>query len=271
MVLKTWQYALSWIQHTLSMAFCLYFLTPDHTGLGGKRRGGWNHRTLLLCIGIVLNASIAVEILAIPKRNVFVMSLVVSPGVMILVSDAIWKCIYIHLLAKISLALILVVFLAGMRKIAARFATGGASGASLLTQAQKFFLCGVALNSVGLLVAPNSGVLAVVEIVLWTGALAEGWMHFVAFERTLNNTFRQVGSMTSIKNLNANLPQQAGSTNTPPPRRLTDTVKHANSSKKSVSRNVRFIFVLSHFAAGLALLYSPLWPANAASSGKCQV
>jgi hypothetical protein len=39
-MLKTWQYTLAFTVHTLVISWCLYFLVPDHTELGGARKGG---------------------------------------------------------------------------------------------------------------------------------------------------------------------------------------------------------------------------------------
>ena len=61
------------IFQAFAIAFGLHFLAPDHTELGGKRRGGWNHRTTLLSLGVVLNMMMAVLTWAIPKRDVFIL------------------------------------------------------------------------------------------------------------------------------------------------------------------------------------------------------
>ena len=160
-----------------------------------------------------------------------------------------------------------------MRKLAARFATMGASTAALLTPTQKAFVCGVSLNSVGLLVAPNLRILAVAEIALWTGALAEGWAHFVAFERTADDTFQQVTNFRlshRVQSAPSLALQQPVSSQ--PAQRILSTIKRAQRTKKNVGRNMRLCFVYCHLVFVGALLGSPLWDANLASSGRrCQV
>ena len=131
-----------------------------------------------------MNVVMVIMVWAIPKRNVFFGCLVSSSLTVVLSSDTIWKCSFVLVGGKLVAFVMVVVFLAGARKLAARLSTGGASGASLLTQTQKTCSCGVVLNSVGLLATPDSSILAVVEILLWIGVLAESWVHFVAFEHS---------------------------------------------------------------------------------------
>jgi hypothetical protein len=270
MALKTWQYTLVFILQALAIAFDLYFLAPDHTELGGKRRGGWNHRTAVLSLGIVMNVVVVIMVWAIPKRNVFFGCLVSSSLTVVLSSDTIWKCSFVLVGGKLVAFVMVVVFLAGARKLAARLSTGGASGASLLTQTQKTCSCGVVLNSVGLLATPDSSILAVVEILLWIGVLAESWVHFVAFEHTVNDTFGQVANVRVQSAPSVASPQQP--VNAQPLRRLTDSIKHAKSTRRNVSRNVRGIIVACHLLTVAVFLASPLWSANVPSpGGQCQV
>jgi hypothetical protein len=268
MALNTWQYTLVFILQALAIAHAVYFLAPDHTGLGGKRGGGWNHRTMLLSLGAATNLMMVVLLLAIPKRNVFFSCLLCSTVTVLVSSDTIWKCTFLLVGFKLSAFMEVVVGLAAARKISARLATGGASGASLLTQAQKACLCGIILNTVGLLAAPDSSIPAVIEIVLWTGALAESWVHFVAFEHTVNDTFGQVVAFR-VQSAPPAAPLQPASGHSVG---LTDAIHHAKSTKRKISRNVRVTFLYCHLVAVSMFLASPLLSASAPSSGKqCQV
>jgi hypothetical protein len=132
---------------------------------------------------------------AVPKLQVFFLSVSTSIVQVLLSSDTIWNCTYVHISVKLVLAVSILICLAFMRKLEGRLATGGTRGASQATPFQKVFFLSLTLNSVGLLVAPGSKVLAVIEIVLYVAALAEGWMHFITFERTSNGTLGQVENM----------------------------------------------------------------------------
>jgi hypothetical protein len=125
MALKAWQYTLAFTLKALAIAYCVYFLAPTHTELGGKRIVGWNARTALLPLGACVNVSIVVFVGAIPKRNALVASLVAGPIIVVSVSDTIWKCSHLEVCMKILGALQFVNFLAGMRKLAARFTEWG--------------------------------------------------------------------------------------------------------------------------------------------------
>ena len=158
MTLKTWQHTLVFVTHGLAIAHSVHFLAPAHTELGGKRGGGWNHRTVLLSLAVVVNVVAAVGVCAIPKRNAFVASVICGLQTVALSSDTIWKCTFVLAGNKLVWFMQVVVFLAAARKLAARLATGGASGASFFTQPQTLFLSGIIFNTVALLAAPNSSI-----------------------------------------------------------------------------------------------------------------
>jgi hypothetical protein len=188
MPLKTWQCALAFALHGLTLAWCAFLLAPAQTEAGA---GGWSHRTVLLVLAAVMNASIGVFAWAKPKRQIFFGSVVSSTVLVFLAAEIVWKCTYVHAAVKMAGALLSLVVLAIMRKMAARLVTFGSSKATQLTGAQKIFLLGLALNLVGYVIAPDWKVWAVIELVLWSGLVVEGWIHFIAFERTVKDTFGQ--------------------------------------------------------------------------------
>jgi hypothetical protein len=71
--------------------------------------------------------------------------------------------------------------------------------------------------------------------------LAGSWVHFVAFECTVNGTFGQVANARVQSAPSVASPQQPA--NAQPLSRLTDSIKHAKSTKGNVSRNVRGVIV----------------------------
>jgi hypothetical protein len=156
-----------------------------------------------------------------------------------------------------------------MRKMEGRLATGGASGASQATPFQKVFLLGLTLNSVGLLVAPDSKVLAVIEIVLWVVVLAESWVHFIAFERTSNDT---LGRVEIIRFHPVQLVgHQPGVRRKTLAEKVSSSLKRVRGAKKNIGRNMGMLFIFCHLAFVGALCYNPLCPDNVLLSGECQV
>jgi hypothetical protein len=263
MPLKAWQCALAFILQALSSSWCIYFLVPAYTDLGGRRGAGWNHRTFHLIFTPVFNASMAALVWSVPKRQVFFMCLVSSFVTPLVSSDAIWNCTHLRAAIRVVATLELVILMTYMRKLAARVATGGANGATQFTRPQKVFLFGTALNFVGQLVAPDWRSSGVIEILLWIGALAEGWTHFVAFERASSRTFGQVTIqiMPAAARETSSIKRMSD--------RVTSSIKHVRGAKRNMGRNVRLIFLWCHIMTGCMVLYNPLWPANASS--ECQV
>jgi hypothetical protein len=196
MPLKTWQYTLAFVLHALTNLVCAYFLAPAHTKAG---TGGWSHRTLRLVLLAVLNSSVGVLVWAKPKRQVFFLSLASSIALMVWAADSVWKCTHIHAGVKMAGALICLVVLAYMREVAAHLRK--LSRATQLTWVQTIFLLGLALDLVGYLSAPGWKLWAVIEIVLWSGLAFEGWTHFIAFERTVKDTFGQVKAVYPIQSV----------------------------------------------------------------------
>jgi hypothetical protein len=132
-------------------------------------------------------------------------------------------------------------------------------------------LLSLALNSAGYLVSPGWELWAVIEIMLWTGMLVEGWMHFIAFEQTANDTFGQVSNLLPQSARSA-APKQPGNNQTA--QRSLDSIKQikrVRNAKINVGRNIRFMFLFCHILVSCLLTYSPLWPANKISPGECQV
>jgi hypothetical protein len=153
-----------------------------------------------------------------------------------------------------------------MRKMASRLTVGGGNHASQLTRLQIVVCIAMTLNAVGILVAPGYKMLAVVEVALGVGLMAEGWAHYVAFERAVGDTFglskhlgpreqRNHADQSNMKDESVNATQ----------------IRRIRSAKIKMCRQVRLIFLCCHLMLGLIVLYSPLWPANAFSSGDCQV
>jgi hypothetical protein len=125
-----------------------------------------------------------------------------------------------------------------MRKLEARLASDGAGNVTQLTRAQKMIAFSFTLNSVGLFVAPDSKVLAVVEVTCLLCLLAEGWVHFAAFGNTTNATFGQVGNVVA--------------------RNTSTLLKRARNAKKHVGRTVQGMFLMCHIVVGVGMLYNPL-------------
>jgi hypothetical protein len=186
----------------------------------------------------------------------------------LLASDVIWSCTFLHVGVSLAVAFVLLFLLTFIRKLAARLVTGGTGNATQLTFPQKMFLLGMVLISVGLVLAPGVKALAVVEIALWCSVLAEGWVHFVAFERTSNDVLGQVVGFRAQSAPSA-APQPP--TVSPSVPRVMSSLKHLRRSKRNIGRNVRMMFVLCHTIFGCVLLCSSLLPANGFYYGECQV
>ena len=189
---------LAFALHALVISWCAFFLAPAHTEDGA---GGWSHRTLLLVLLVVCNASVCVMVWATPKRQVFLQSMVSSFLYVLMAADAVWKCVHVFVSVKIAGVLLCLGVLAVMRKLAARMQVAGASGgikAAQLTRAQKIIILGLALNSVGYVIAPGWNLWAVTEIMLCTSMIMEGWTHFIAFERTVKDTFGEMAQSIAL-------------------------------------------------------------------------
>jgi hypothetical protein len=187
MPLKTWQYVLVFTEQALAVLWSLYFLAPAHAEIGGSRAEVLTHRTFLLVIVIVFNVSLGMMVWAIPKRQVFFMSLMWGMVTCMSSADTIWKCAYVQVGLRQLFALGIVALLTIMRKLAVRLQMGEGRRATQMTSAQKFLFVSMALNSVGVLTAPEFVLLGVVESALLLGILVEGCKHFIEFERTSND------------------------------------------------------------------------------------
>jgi hypothetical protein len=189
----------------------------------------------------------------------------------LMAADAVWKCVHVFVSVKIVGVLLCLGVLAVMRKLAARMQVAGASGgikAAQLTRAQKIIILGLALNSVGYVIAPGWNLWAVTEIMLCTSMIMEGWTHFIAFERTVKDTFGEMAPCR-IQSAPSAAPQQSTSNQTF--QRLQSSSKRVRSAKTNVGRHVRLLFLFFHMVVGCVFAYSPLWSANKISPGECQV
>jgi hypothetical protein len=98
----------------------------------------------MLVLLVVVNASIGIVVWAVPKLQVYFMSVTCSIGCVLLAAEIIWKFGYVQAGVQMAVALVCLLVLACMRKLAARVSTSGpgASGESRpaqLTLAQKIF------------------------------------------------------------------------------------------------------------------------------------
>ena len=267
MPLKTWQYALSFIVPALGVSWCVYFLASAHTKIGGEQAGGWTHRTLMLVLAAIYTAQQPILVWSLPKRQVFFSALAGSVLGVVGASDTMCKCVYVHLGLKTMGAVVLIVVLASIRKMAARLAKDGGGNVGQLTLGQKVFFVCLVLNCVVLMVAPSwKGVWGVIEITLLLSVLAEAWVHFVKFERTAKDAFGQVGTLGAP----GSAPGGTQSNSLSDQNRRA-AAKRVGGAKKNLGRNVRLMFLFCHLVVLGGLVLNPLWPSNSLSSVECQV
>jgi hypothetical protein len=217
----------------------------------------------MLVLAAIFDALQPILVWSLPKRQVFFSALAGSVLGVVVSSDTMWKCVYVHFGIKIMGAITLLFSLTLMRKLAARLAEDSRRNVGQLTKVQKVFFICLVLNCVGWMVAPTwKGVWGAIEVTLWMGVLAEAWLHFGSFHRTAKDAFGQVGTVSA--------PGGAQSNDQSDQNRLAAT-KRAGGAKKQLGRNVRLMFLYCHLVFLFALVLNPLWPANASSSEKCQV
>jgi hypothetical protein len=247
----------------------MYFLAPSHTELGGDRGDAWSHRTLQLILVILLSASYGILVCVVPKRQIFFMCLGTCIGSSIVAFDTIWKCAYVHFSIRLAGLSLTLVDLSVMRKMASRLTVGAGRHTSQLTHVQIALFVAIALNAMGMLVAPGYPILAVIELALFVGLMAEGYTHYVAFERAVGDTFGLSKNLMPTPAMGNDAVQ--GSMMKGPASLNAKETRRIHSAKIKVCMNVRLIFLCCHLMLGFAILFSPLWPANVLSSRECQV
>ena len=94
MPLKTWQYTLAFVLHTLAMSWFIFLLTPDQNKVGA---GGWSHRKLLLALLVMYNVMMGIVVWAVSKRQVSFLSVAGNIVHVLVAADAVWKCVYVFL------------------------------------------------------------------------------------------------------------------------------------------------------------------------------
>ena len=96
MPLKPWQIALIGFEQAGFVAFCVYVLAASRTSFGGDKAPVWSHRTFQMTLMIVSSASYCALAWAVPKRQIFFLSLLLSAGQFTFACDTVWKCPRVH-------------------------------------------------------------------------------------------------------------------------------------------------------------------------------
>jgi hypothetical protein len=144
MPLKSWQIALVGFEQASFTAFCVYVLAASHASFGGDRALFWSHRTFQMAIMIVPSVSYIALVWAVPKRQIFFLTLVSSTGQFTIACGTVWKCPRVHFFVWKSVGVMtMFVFAAIMRKMGARL-VDSKTRVDQLTPFQKMLLAAYA-------------------------------------------------------------------------------------------------------------------------------
>jgi hypothetical protein len=108
-MLKPWQYALSWLIQIVLASFCVHLCVSPSTKIAGDRGDLFSHRTFQLAFSALTNVASCLLLWKMPKRQIFVFSMVGSFLVALLAFDTIWSCSYIHFTVGLLGTLVVVV------------------------------------------------------------------------------------------------------------------------------------------------------------------
>jgi hypothetical protein len=261
MPLKSWQIALVGFEQASFAAFCVYVLAASHTSFGGDRAPFWSHRTFQMTIMIVSSASWLALVWAIPKRQIFFVTVVGSAAQFTIACDTVWKCPRVHFFVWKSFGVMAIFALAAiMRKMGARL-VDSKTKVDQLTPFQKVLLAASAVVTVLTLAFPDFPVVsAAVEMCVFVLVVLSVWWDFAKFMLASSEVFSVLASHHGSKQKCEN-PGQVGVPQSLQAKR--------NSERKSVMRRAKHLkrvmmvlLLLVHIFFLIYVLISSFWRIN---------
>ena len=267
MPLKAWQIALVGFEQASFAAFCVYVLAASHTSFGGDRAPFWSHRTFQMTIMIVSSASHLALVWAVPKRQIFFLTLVGSAGQFTIACDTVWKCPRVHFFVWKSVGTLVVFVIAAiMRKMGARL-VDSKTRVDQLTLVQKALLAVYAVVAVLTLAFPDFPVAsAAAEMCVAVLILLSVWWDFAKFVLASNEVFSVLEShLRKVSLLGSKLkhenPGQVGVAQSLPAKRNSES-KSVMRRAKNLKRVMMLLLLIVDIVFLIYVLLSSFWRAN---------
>jgi hypothetical protein len=282
---KTRQFALAWSLKTIVLVVCIVLLVRCHTTWGGAE---WGHRSFQLVSAGVLSFSSGIMVWAIPKRQVFIISIALSMGGFLLAADTVWECALIHFAEKLIGTGVMLTQITILRKMGTHLRTGKWSSGDKrplpqLTFLQKvLYVVYVASAAVDVAKPGRFVTFPVLEMLALVGIFVGGCAHFLTFKRSTDRSFGQMMTwarvLVPLRTSGSSALSDDNIASSPQHRIIVhraavrvSQLTRVRRTQKNMSRNMLVNFVIFSMCFGISVFISPLWSGNVMASRFCQV
>jgi hypothetical protein len=172
---QSWEIRLACVEQAVLAITNMYLLVA----LPGSAIPWKSHRAFQLTAMTVMNILNPYAMWSVQKRQVFYLCMLGPLGNMLGVADVIWESMALQFALKVAIAVLVLVYVTMMRRVAARL--GSEATVAQLTAAQKILFATHTLNSALLWALPRNLLIEALGMLVWALFLLDAWKYYLVF------------------------------------------------------------------------------------------